>query len=45
MTGNRALIGSLEHIEAMLEGEAGTEIRSDAVGPVSISQLQGALSP
>ena len=45
MTGNRALIGSLEHIEAMLEGEAGTEIRSDAVGPMSISQLQGAPSP
>ncbi len=26
-TGQRALIGSLEHIEAMLEGQAGTEIR------------------
>ena len=44
MTGNRALIGSLEHIEAMLEGRAGTEIRSDAVGPMSISQVQGAPS-
>lgn len=31
MTGNRALIGSLEHIEAMLEGRAGTEVRRDAV--------------
>lgn len=28
-TGQRALIGSLEHIEAMLEGRAGTEIRVD----------------
>ncbi|MBC7954658.1 MAG: carbamate kinase [Cytophagales bacterium] len=26
-TGQRALIGSLEHIEAMLEGQAGTEIQ------------------
>ena len=32
-TGRRALIGSLEHIEAMLEGEAGTEVRPDAVEP------------
>ncbi|MBI2747822.1 MAG: hypothetical protein HYX43_00405 [Burkholderiales bacterium] len=29
-TGRRALIGSLEHIESMLEGEAGTEVRPDA---------------
>ena len=29
-TGHRALIGSLENIEAMLEGGAGTEVRSDA---------------
>ena len=30
-TSRRALIGSLEQIEAMLEGEAGTEVRPDAV--------------
>ena len=30
-TGRRALIGALEQIEAMLEGEAGTEVRPDAV--------------
>ena len=30
-TGRRALISSLEQIEAMLEGEAGTEVRPDAV--------------
>ena len=37
ITGQRALIGSLEHIEAMLEGRAGTEVRRDAVVPVSES--------
>ena len=35
MTGKRALIGSLEHIEAMLEGEAGTEVRRDVIEPAS----------
>ena len=30
-TGKRALIGSLQHIEAMLEGRAGTDVRHDAV--------------
>ncbi len=34
-TGKRALIGSLEHIEAMLEGQAGTEVRRDAAHPPS----------
>ena len=43
MAGKPALIGSLEHIEAMLEGESDTEIRSDAVGPVSGAQVQGPL--
>ena len=33
VTGRRALIGSLEQIEAMLEGEAGTEVRPDPVEP------------
>ena len=37
MTGNRALIGSLEHIEAMLEGRAGTEVRRDAADRPSTS--------
>ena len=45
VTGNRALIGSLEHIEAILEGRAGTEVRSDWVGPMSITQGQAAPSP
>ena len=35
MTGKRALIGSLEHIEAMLEGETGTEVRRDVIEPAS----------
>jgi carbamate kinase len=29
-TGRRALIGSLEHIEAMLDGQAGTDVRVEA---------------
>ena len=45
LTGHRALNGSLEHIDAMLEGDAGTEVRSDALGPMSIAQVQGAASP
>ena len=32
-TGRRALIGSLEQIEAMLDGEAGTEVRPDPAEP------------
>ncbi|MEO8925452.1 MAG: hypothetical protein ABI330_21975 [Caldimonas sp.] len=28
-TGRRAVIGSLEHIDAMLAGQSGTEIRID----------------
>ena len=45
MTGHRALIGSLENIEAMLEGRSGTEVRSDGVGPMSISQVPSVSSP
>ena len=37
MTGKRALIGSLEHIEAMLESRAGTEVRRDAADRPSTS--------
>ncbi len=36
-TGNRALIGSLENIEAMLEGRAGTEVRRDVAAPLDSS--------
>ena len=32
-TGKRALIGSLEHIEAMLEGGSGTEVAQDGAMP------------
>ena len=37
-TGKRALIGSLEHIESMLDGGAGTEVRPDAVELVAGAQ-------
>ncbi len=43
--GRRALIGSLEHIEAMLEGEAGTEVRPDAVEPALGSPTGAARKP
>lgn len=43
-TGKRALIGSLEHIEAMLEGEAGTEVRPDADDAPSGSARQVGVS-
>ena len=32
-TGRRALIGALDHIEAMLKGEAGTQVRLDSQAP------------
>ena len=43
-TGRPALIGALEHIEAMLEGGSGTEVRRDAVEPLSGSQVRVAAS-
>lgn len=42
VTGNRALIGSLEHIEAMLEGRAGTEVQRPVINPLSSSSTRPA---